>query len=162
MQRLPLHLARAGRNTLAGDVVGNRQIGGRGDGPSARVPDLGFAGEVVIGHAIRERPADRADQQVFLVGRGIDLVISAAGPIRSILPVSVSMRRAGRWRSARTGPRRAGWRACLETWPSGSDGPSSPGRWGRAEPWGPPAAGRGSPAPARPGDGGYPPARRRY
>ena len=31
VQRLPVDLARAGRHALAGDVVGDRQVGDRGD-----------------------------------------------------------------------------------------------------------------------------------
>ena len=71
VERLPAYLPRAGRHALAGDVVGDRQVGDRGDGLAGRVPDLGLAREVGVGHAIRERAADRFDEQVLFVGRRV-------------------------------------------------------------------------------------------
>ncbi len=69
VERLPLDRSRAGRHALAWYVVGDRQVGDRGDWPAARVPDLGLTREVDVRHTIRERAAHGAHQQVLFVGR---------------------------------------------------------------------------------------------
>ena len=72
VERLPLHASRAGGHALAGDVVADRQVGDRGDRMPRGVPYLGLAREVQKRHPVRERAANRADQEILLVGRRAD------------------------------------------------------------------------------------------
>ena len=85
VQRLPGYRSRPGGHALAGDIVGDGQVGDGDDGSAARVPDLGLAREVRVWDAIGERAANRFHEQVFLVGgKSRRRVMRAAGPIRVI------------------------------------------------------------------------------
>ncbi len=110
VQRLPLDGTRTGRHALAGDVVGDRQVGDRGNRPAVTVPYLGLAAEVHVRHAIREGAADRADQKILLVGRevGAGDQSGRTDPLDVVLS-RCRFARAGWLRNAGTGLRRAGW-----------------------------------------------------
>ena len=86
VQGLPLDRPRAVGHPLAGDVVGDRQVGDRGDRVGRSRPRPRSSGvKSEVRHAVRERSANRADQKVTSRrARARRAVIRAAGPMRSI------------------------------------------------------------------------------
>jgi hypothetical protein len=71
VQRLPAYGPRPNRHALARDIVRDRQVGNRDDGPAGRAPDFHLAREVGEWHSKRERTENCLHQQEFLVGRKV-------------------------------------------------------------------------------------------
>ena len=120
----PLHVARTGHHAVDRHLVFQRQAGHFVEHLAGEVPNFDLLGKRVGRVQVGERLVNRGDQQILAVGRNArrgDDARLAEG--RDLAAVRDPPWRAAKWRSTRTGPRRAGSAACLRASGAGAAPP---------------------------------------